>query len=77
MAKEETVKTQVALVKKDIEYVKRAVDDLKISVNDVKKNTETNFVTKGEFQPVRQLVYGLVGIIIVAVVGALIKLVIT
>jgi hypothetical protein len=75
MAKEETVKTQVALMKKDIEYIKKSVDDLSGGVKDVKKNTETNFVTRAEFTPVRQIVYGMVGLLLTAVVGALISLV--
>lgn len=76
MAKEETTKTKIALMKKDIDYIKKAVDDLKKSVDEVKKNTEENFVTKAEFAPVKQIVYGLVGLVLTAVVGALIGLVI-
>lgn len=77
MPKEETVKTQVALIKRDMEYIKRAMDDLKVSVNEVKKNTQDNFVTKAEFTPVRMVVYGLVGLLLTAVVGSLISLVVT
>jgi tetrahydromethanopterin S-methyltransferase subunit B len=76
MAKEQTVKTQVALMKKDIEYIRRSLDDLNGTVKDVKKNTEMNFVTKAEFTPVRQIVYGMVGLLLTAVVGALISLVV-
>lgn len=76
MSKEETVKTQVALIKKDMEYIKRGLDDLKTSVADVKKNTEANFVLKAEFTPVKQIVYGLVGLVLTAVVTAVIGLVI-
>lgn len=76
MAKEPTVKTQVALMKKDIDYVVRSIDDLKVSVNEVKKNTEANFVTKAEFTPVKQIVYGIIGLVLMAVFGALISLVI-
>jgi hypothetical protein len=35
-----------------------------------------NYVRKEEFQPVRNIVYGMMGLIAVAVVGALIRLVV-
>jgi tetrahydromethanopterin S-methyltransferase subunit B len=72
----ETMKTQVALIKKDVEYLKKSMDRLEEVVNEVKKNTEEHFVTKSEFQPVRMIVYGLVGLILTAVAGSLIGLVI-
>jgi len=37
---------------------------------------ETTYVKQAEFQPVRNIVYGLVALVMVAVVGALITLVI-
>ena len=40
------------------------------------KNLKLNYVRKEEFQPVRNVVYGMVGLIAVAVVGALIRLVV-
>jgi hypothetical protein len=42
----------------------------------IENKIDEKCVTKEEFQPVRLIVYGLVGIILVAVVGALIGLVI-
>ncbi len=61
--------TQIALMAQDIGYIKRSVDDLTVKV-------DHNYVTKEEFKPVKQLVYGLVALILTAVVGAIMALVI-
>lgn len=61
--------TKLAIIANDISYIKR-------DVADIKTNVEHGYVTKDEFEPVRKLVYGLVGIILVAVVGALVGLVV-
>ena len=65
MDKVDKVVTDVIGMKKDIEYlVKRSDEDSR------------NYVERKEFEPVRNLVYGLVGLILVAFVGAIIALVI-
>lgn len=53
----------------DLHYIK---DDLK----DIKLRLDSKFVTVEAFDPVRKLVYGLVGIILTAVVIALVTLVV-
>jgi len=58
-----------ALLRKDLEYIKNEVSNLRSDIHD-------GYITKTEFEPVQRLVYGMVGIILVAVVGALIALVI-
>ncbi len=48
-------------------------------INEIKVSLENKYVTRVEYEstlsPIRNIVYGLVGIILVAVVGALIALV--
>lgn len=56
-------------LRKDFEYLKERVDD-------IYHNLHEGYVKKEEFTPVRNLVYGLVSIILMGVVGALIGLVI-
>jgi len=51
-----------------VSYIRRDIKEIKDQIT-------ANYVTKNEFQPVRNLVYGMVGLILVAVVGALITLV--
>ena len=77
MAKDvETVKTKIAVMQNDIEHIKGAMDDIKKIVDDIKKNIEDQYITKAEFAPVKQIVYGIVGLIITAVIGALLGIVI-
>lgn len=59
----------LAVMGQDIRYIKKSVDDLNDKV-------DHNYVTKDEFRPVKSLVYGLVGLILVSVVGALLALVV-
>ena len=61
--------TRIAVMANDIQYVKKAVDDLILKV-------DHSYVTKEEFTPVKNLVYGLVSLILIAVFGALIALVV-
>ena len=57
------------LIKNDIEYIKVDIEDINIKL-------DSHYVTKEQFEPVRNIVYGMVGIILVAVIGALITLVV-
>lgn len=60
--------TQIAVMANDLGYVRKAVD----SLND---KIDNNYVTKEEFKTVKQIVYGFVGLILIAVVGAIMTLV--
>lgn len=57
------------VIKNDIGYIK---DDIK----EIKSQINSNYVTKDQFEPVRRLVYGMVGIILTAVIVALVALVV-
>lgn len=61
--------TQLALMQQDISYMKEKLDgvDQKIS---------THYVSREEFEPIKKIVYGMVTLILVAVVGALVSLVV-
>jgi hypothetical protein len=52
----------------DLQYIK---DDLK----EIKTKLEDKYVTAEMFEPVRRLVYGMVGLILVSVVGGLLAMV--
>lgn len=43
--------------------------------DELRKELKSEYVTKAEFEPVKRVVYGLIGIILVAVVGAIVALV--
>ena len=48
-----------------------------MELNNLKLDIEKRYVTDDKFAPVRNVVYGLVGLILIAVVGAIVALVIT
>lgn len=64
----------------DVKYIRENIDECKVDIREVKKIVNENYLTKdvfeAEFKPVRNLVYGMVAIVLVAVIGAIIALVI-
>jgi len=58
----------ISLIKRDIEYIQK-------DVKEIKEKLESRYVTKEEFDPIKRIVYGMVGVILLAVVGALVALV--
>lgn len=61
--------TKLAVIQNDLAYIKEKLTSVETKVS-------SNYVSKEEFDPVKKIVYGLVGLILVAVVGALISLVV-
>lgn len=59
----------IALIKKDVEYIRKDVVDIKNAM-------ASDYITRLEFDPIKKIVYGLVGLILTAVMGALVGLVI-
>ena len=73
---------EFALMKQDIQYIKDKVshiDDCLASdyvTTDQFKPVKDNFVSRAEFDPVRKIVYGLVAIVLSAVILAILTAVI-
>lgn len=61
--------TQLAVLISKVGYIET-------EVKDITKKLESSYVTQDQFEPVKNVVYGLVSIILLAVVGALVGLVI-
>ena len=61
--------TQLAVIKNDLSYIKE-------KLNEVDQKVSTHYVSKEEFEPIKKIVYGLVSLILIAVVGALVALVV-
>jgi len=61
-------RVQLAEIKKDVNYIIREVSEIKALIAD-------KYVTMDEFLPIKNIVYGVVGLILVASVGAILKLV--
>jgi tetrahydromethanopterin S-methyltransferase subunit G len=69
MPTRETSETKIALIQQDISYMKDKLDN-------VDQKISTHYVSREEFEPIKKIVYGMVGLVLVAVVGALISLVV-
>lgn len=61
--------TKLAVIQNDLTYIKD-------KLNAVDQKVSTHYVSKEEFEPIRKIVYGMVSLILVAVVGALVALVV-
>jgi len=51
-------------------------DEINDRINDLRRELYDNFVLKVEFTPVRSIIYGMVGLVLVTVCSALLFLVI-
>jgi len=63
-----SLETKIAVMASNVEYIKSDVDE-------IKKKLQGDYVTKTEFKPVRDLVYGMVSLMLLSVFGALLALV--
>lgn len=60
---------KLAVIKNDLGYIKE-------KLNALDEKVSLHYITKEEFNPVKNIVYGVVFLILVAVVGALIALIV-
>lgn len=60
----------LAIIQNDVSYIKQSVKDLNDKIDE-------HYVTREEFDPIKKLVYGLVALILTAVVGALVAMVVS
>lgn len=65
----QTDETKLAVMQTDLTYIKE-------KLNAVDQKVSTHYVSKEEFEPIRKIVYGMVSLILIAVVGALVALVV-
>ena len=61
--------TKLAVIQNDLTYIKDKLNAVDVKVS-------THYVSKEEFEPIKKIVYGLVSLILIAVVGALVALVV-
>lgn len=60
---------KLAVLESNMSYIKEKLDD-------IDKKVSSGYVTKDEFEPIKKIVYGLVSLILTAVVGAIVALVV-
>ena len=58
----------------DIAVMAEQIQTMSKNVDEIKAKLENDYVTQDQFDPVKKIVYGLVGLILVTVVGALLAL---
>jgi hypothetical protein len=61
--------TKLAVIQTDLTYIKE-------KLNAVDTKVSSHYVSKDEFEPIKKIVYGLVSLILIAVVGAIVTLVV-
>ena len=66
---EGNVLVELTVIKKDIEFIKCKIEELE-------KKIDNQYVTRMEFEPIKKIVYGIVTLVLTAVVVALIGLVV-
>lgn len=64
----DTIDTKLAVMANNIEYIKA-------DIIEIKEQLKKDYVTREEFSPIKKIVYGLVSLILVAVVGAMVALI--
>ena len=69
MTSNQSDETKLAVMQTDLTYIKE-------KLNAVDTKVSTHYISKEEFEPIKRIVYGMVGLILVAVVGALVALVV-
>lgn len=65
-------KVTLATIQAELKFINEKLDNFA----ECQKENEKKYVSKTEFEPIKKLAYGLVGLILTGVVGALITLVI-
>lgn len=69
MADNQRDEIQLAVIQNDLTYIKE-------KLNAVDNKVSAHYVSKEELEPIKKIVYGLVSLILIAVVGALVALVV-
>lgn len=60
----------------NMEVMANELTHIAADVSEIKSTLKGSYVSKDEFEPVKKIVYGLVGLILVTVVGGLLGLII-
>jgi hypothetical protein len=60
----------LAVIQNDLGYLKE-------KMNSIDNKVSSGYVSKEEFEPIKKIVYGVVSLILIAVVGALVALVVS
>ena len=73
---QQSEETKLALMQRNIELITETTAEIKQDVREMRQENAQRYVTKEEFELVKRIVYGLVGMILIAVVTAILNAVI-
>jgi hypothetical protein len=59
----------------NIDVIATKLDYIQRDIVEIKQKLESEYVTQDEFEPVKKIVFGIVGVVLLAVIGALVALV--
>jgi hypothetical protein len=59
-----------------LNYIAKAVEEMKNQITELRDHLEEKYVSRAEFDPVKKIVFGGVGFVLVAVLGALVALIV-
>lgn len=68
--------SNISRINSDLIGIAKDISYISSDVKEIKEKMESNYVTKDQFEPVKNIVYGMVSLILLAVVGALVALVV-
>ena len=64
-----------ALLAQEMRYLKEKLDTFHNDFSDFEKSLPDQFVSKAEFDPIKKVVYGVVGLVLTTVAAAVITLI--
>lgn len=60
----------------NVEVIVTKIDYIQRDITQIRSRLEAEYVTRDQFDPIKKIVYGMVSLVLVAVVGALVSLII-
>jgi len=70
------VAIDIAVMANKMDNIQCDVASVKTDIKDIKESMEADYVSRTEFNPIQKIVYGMVGLVLLAVLGALVSLVV-
>jgi len=70
------VAIDIAVMANKMDNIQCDVASVKTDIKDIKESMEADYISRVEFNPIQKIVYGMVGLVLLAVLGALVSLVV-
>jgi hypothetical protein len=76
VTKKDSPAQEIGTLTTNLAVVLNQITDVKDDIRDIKHKLDNEYVTQDQFGPVKQIVYGMVSVILLAVIGAIVALVV-